>query len=147
MRAKPAKRTLIKKVDKSKLKKAAWKAFSRYIRLRDCLVTTGTKTHAKCVTCGRVYSFNELDAGHFIDGRGGSVLFDEDLVNAQCQGCNRFKHGNKDAYTPFMIKRYGLKKVEEFWALKNQIKSWSIEELEEIRKYYIEEFKNAYENN
>lgn len=70
-----------------KSKKKAWDAFSKYVRLRDALKTTGTHTHAKCYTCLKRYpAFGKgcLQAGHFIPGRNNSILIDEVGVNAQC---------------------------------------------------------------
>jgi hypothetical protein len=131
----------------SKLKKEAWEQFSKYIRLRDCLVTMGSKEQGRCFTCGKVYPFKSLQAGHFIDGRNASVLFDEDLVHAQCVGCNIYKSGNKDEYTPKMIELYGLEKVQEFWQKKNQVHQWRQEELEQIKNEYKELYKDTMENN
>lgn len=65
-------------------KKKAWDAFSRYIRTRDCLKSTGDRNRGACVTCGRVFDFKKLQAGHFIPGRVNSILFDEQCVHAQC---------------------------------------------------------------
>ena len=55
------------------LSKKAWDAFSLFIRLRDCLKTTGAKEYGVCFTCGRKYAFKALQAGHFVRGRGGAV--------------------------------------------------------------------------
>ncbi len=68
-----------------KLAKAkAWKAFSIYIRTRDCLRFSGDPELGKCVTCNKAFPFKSLQAGHFISGRTNSVLFDERLVYSQC---------------------------------------------------------------
>ena len=88
-------------------KKKAWKWFSLYIRLRDCLVTTGTPTACKCVTCGKVVPYDDIDAGHAIPGRKNSVLLDETLVYGQCQMCNRFNGGEKQAFKIFLVKKHG----------------------------------------
>jgi hypothetical protein len=79
------KKKLQKKRTSPKVMKAkAWKMFSTYIRLRDCLKTTGTLDKGVCITCGKLCDFKELQAGHYIGGRGNSVLFDEKIVNGQC---------------------------------------------------------------
>lgn len=130
MKKKPAKSI-------SKLKKEAWDLFSKFIRSRDCLATTGDIEYGKCVTCGRVYPFGQLQASHFIDGRTKPVLFNEDIVYAGCMSCNVFKKGNKDAYTPFMINKYGTEKVLEFLDLRhNKDKTWRRCELEEVIERY-----------
>ncbi len=88
MKSTPIKRTKglkrRSKSDHAKAKENAWNSFSRYIRTRDCLRFTGTTTDGKCVTCNREYPFKSLQAGHFIQGRSGSVLFDERIVYSQC---------------------------------------------------------------
>jgi len=128
-------------------KEEAWKEFSKYIRLRDCLLTTGTKDYGLCFTCGRKKHFKDLQAGHFLDGRWNSILFDEEGVHAQCRQCNLFKNGNKEEYEPKMIELYGKEKVEEMKARKQIVKRFTIEELIKLKEYYREEYKEAYENN
>ena len=125
---------------KSNLKKAkdaAWLAFARYIKLRDCLQTTGTKTHCKCVTCGKKIPYgSNLHATHAIGGRGNSILLHEEIVNAGCSGCNIT--GNYGAYSIYMIKTYGLEAWEGMVALSKQpetVKEW---EWREKAEYYKE---------
>lgn len=91
-----------------------------------------------CVTCNRNYPFKQLQAGHFIQGRGNAVLFDERLVYTQCVGCNGNppygKGGNYVEYFRFMLDEVGLKKIDEFRALKSdtiQYKEFHFKELEE----------------
>lgn len=102
-------------------KRKAWNMFSRYIRIRDCLATTGTKESGRCVTCNRIFSFKELQAGHGLGGRNNSILFDEELVNAQCGGCNGYGNGQYGRYSLWFIKKYGLKRWEEKVILSNQV--------------------------
>jgi hypothetical protein len=90
-------------------KAKAWREFARYIKLRDSIQTTGTKTDCICVTCGKRVSGSNLHAGHAIGGRGNSILLDPDIVHGQCSGCNIT--GNYGAYSIYMIKTYGL----EMW--------------------------------
>lgn len=93
--------------------KDLWNVFSQYIRLRDCLLTTGTIWKGKCVTCGKIYRFNYLQAGHFIPGRKNSVLFNERCVHAQCFRCNVVLGGNWPLYYRFMQRTYGQETIEE----------------------------------
>ena len=60
---------------KEKLKGQVWDLFSKYVRLRDCLETTGSIKRGKCFTCSKELPFNELQAGHFISGRHNANLF------------------------------------------------------------------------
>lgn len=140
----------------SSLKKEAWSWFSKYIRLRDCLKTTGTKEWGVCITCGKTVPFsggayNSLQAGHFVDGRRKEYLFDERIVNGQCGVCNIAKGGNKDSYTLVMIKKYGHKYVEEVLQMKKSslasTEVWTKDELRAIRDEYKELFESAYKNN
>ena len=88
------------------LKKRLWKIFSIYIRMRDCLETTGTVDHGLCCTCKRDYPIGKLQAGHFIPGREDSILFDPACVHAQCYRCNVQRSGEWVKYFRFMEKKY-----------------------------------------
>jgi len=121
-----------------KLKKKAWKYFSLYIRLKGA----DKDGNCQCVTCGVTKHFKELHAGHFIDGRGNAVLFDERLVQVQCFRCNSklpgCLAGNKVKYTLFMINDRGwsLDAIEHFEKLKHKVVKISDSELQEIIDYY-----------
>ncbi len=134
----------MKKPTVKSAKKRAWNAFSRYIRLRDCLETTGWPDVGKCCTCGIEFPFEELEAGHFVAGRSKHILFDERGVHAQCGKCNHKKpfglDGNPLEYYPFMVKKYGQEVVEELKANKHKTDDnrWTIPELQAIEKEYKE---------
>lgn len=116
------------KTGRQKAKNEAWRVFSIYIRTRDCIRFTGGTTEGKCVTCNRTYPFRLLQAGHFIQGRGNTVLFDERLVYSQCAGCNMNppigKGGNYVEYFRFMLEEVGLEKIDEFRALKQETRPY-----------------------
>lgn len=88
-------------------KRKAWKSFSIYIRLRDCLFTTHTKEFGKCFTCDSKLPFKELQAGHFIPGRHNANLFSEEGTHAQCRVCNIIKGGSQLEYRRRIIDLYG----------------------------------------
>ena len=100
------------KSENSLWKNKAWKLFSRYIRLRDCLKTTGTLETGICYTCGGLYYFEGLQAGHSIGGRGNYILLNENCVEAQCERCNIELKGNYDVFIPKKIREYGLEWFE-----------------------------------
>jgi len=100
-------------------RKAAWKEFSRFIRLRDCLETTGSTKYGVCFTCGQTVPCQELHAGHYIDGRTNGLLFNELGTHAQCAECNIAKGGNKKIYKRKMLARYGGKVVESLEQLRH----------------------------
>jgi hypothetical protein len=119
-------------------KERAWDSFSKYIRLRDCIATTGTKDEGICVTCGERFPFKELQAGHALAGRNNSILFDEELVNAQCGGCNGYGGGKYGKYSVWFIAKYGLKMWEGKVILQNQAGAkidWNEKTLEYRRRY------------
>jgi hypothetical protein len=119
-------------------KKRAWKEFSKYIRLRDCISTTGTKTEGICVTCGKRLPFGELQAGHALSGRNNSILLDEELVNIQCRFCNGYGGGEYGTYSVWFISKYGLDMWEEKVILQKQTApkiDWNEKTLEYRRRY------------
>ena len=125
-------------------KKKAWKEFSKFIRLRDAIETTGTKERAVCCTCGKQYNafgVGCLQAGHFIPGRSNSVLIDETGVHAQCWNCNQTLNGNWVEYEKFMINKYGKKFTEEKKLLRKQTKSISASEWQGIYELYKNKFE------
>jgi len=89
-------------------KATAWSWFSKYIRLRDSLATTGCSDLCRCVTCGIVYDSSQIDAGHMIPGRTGGILFDESIVFGQCRKCNREGNGERQAFKKIMVDRNGI---------------------------------------
>ena len=100
----------------SAAKRTAWKWFSLYIRLRDSLKTTGSADYCKCITCGRVVPFEQIDAGHAIAGRTAGILFDETITHGQCIDCNRNHGGEYQAYKRILIEQHG----PEWYELKLQ---------------------------
>lgn len=131
---------MAKRTDRAIAKDKAWAAFSIYIRTRDCLRFTGSVDGGMCVTCKRLYPFKQLQAGHFIQGRGNAVLFDERIVYSQCLGCNgnppMGKGGNYIEYFVFMEQEWGRKKIDEFRALKNETIPYKTYQFIEIAETY-----------
>lgn len=128
-------------------KSKAWDAFSKYIRLRDAILTTGTKTHALCVSCGAykpIGGIGCLQAGHLVPGRTNALLIDERFVNSQCDHCNRGLKGNWVPYRRAMVAKYGEDAVKEVEDIKlghvtKIMKNWQWKEIEELYKQKIKE--------
>lgn len=120
----------------SQAKKACWKEFSRFIRIRDCLKTTGGPEYGKCVTCGKVYEYGRLQAGHFVPGRRNAGLFDERGVHAQCFVCNVRLGGNWTEYLDYMMAEYGEDVVEELKLLRYETVKFDVQTLDEMRREY-----------
>ncbi len=123
------------------LKANAWRIFSRYIRLRDCLFTTGTKEYGLCVSCGFQFPFDNLQAGHFIAGRHNANLFSEEGVHAQCRLCNIIKKGNQLSYRRAIINLYGDGYDLVLEAEANQIKKYTPQDYLDLIEYYNKEIK------
>lgn len=70
------KSTLIRELDR---------VFSQYIRMRDSK-EFGYK-YFRCISCGKVKSYDQGDAGHYYSRRNMSVRFNELNVNMECAYC------------------------------------------------------------
>lgn len=125
-------------------KKKAWDTFSKYVRLRDALKTTGTLEWVKCYTCeARIPSTGPqcAQAGHFIQGRGMSLLFDERGVHAQCYADNVIRKGNVVEYFFKMRDEYGMEVIEELRELNRETKKYTVPELLRLVEKYTEKIK------
>ena len=112
-----------------------WDEVSIYVRMRSALETTGSLQEAKCCTCQAkvpIFGKNCIQAGHFIPGRGNSVLFDIRGIFAQCYNCNCNLKGNWPKFYAFMKKRYSEDVVESLIAEQSAIKIYKPVELEEM---------------
>lgn len=90
-----------------------WKVFSRYIRLRDSLITTdGLRDEdgelvAECITCYARAPIKYMDAGHWISRDKKLVKYDEHNVHAQCKRCNKYHNGEPQMYEDRIVELYG----------------------------------------
>jgi DNA-directed RNA polymerase subunit N (RpoN/RPB10) len=140
----PVKYYSIKKTSNVK-KDTAWKYFAKYIRIRDALKTTGTDTHARCITCGKIELIENIDAGHAMPGRANSILFSEELCNAQCHSCNRFNGGEYQMYKRVLIERYGQRWWDYWEYMKSQHVEYTQFDYEQIARVYREKTRGLYE--
>ena len=123
-------------------KKDAWKAFSLYIRTRDCLKTTGCASWGLCVTCSKRYHIKLLQAGHFIAGRHNANLFCEKGTHSQCYNCNINLKGNTLVYRRAIIVMYGEGIDIQLEQEAKEIKQYKTFQLEKLTEYYKEKLKN-----
>ena len=114
------------------LKNKAWKVFSEWVRRRDA--DEGGTT--RCVTCKTAIFWKEAHAGHFVPGRTNAVLFHPDVTNVQCPVCNIWRGGNYQAYTLYMLDKYGREKVEEFMSLRRKVVKLTRSDLEDLINLY-----------
>jgi hypothetical protein len=125
----------------TRAKNRAWHWFSKYIKLRD-IKKTGLDTHFMCISCGKYKEVGvNCHAGHLVQGRRNSVLFDEDGVNAQCSYCNDHLKGNYAEYRKRLVAKIGEKRVQACEDKKHQNKVYTESDLRDIatkyrKKYY-----------
>jgi sulfatase maturation enzyme AslB (radical SAM superfamily) len=123
------------------LTKKADTAFSRYVRLRDCLFTDNG-WEGECITCGKTLTVLTAEGkwkaganlGHFI-GRGTKELrYDEYNCNLQCAHCNAWadKEWMQEQYRKGIVDKYGAKTLKELKERAKITRTNSREELEEV---------------
>ncbi len=101
-----------------------------------------------CVTCGKVLPWKGsgvLEAGHFIPGRGMSILFEENGVHPQCNYCNQQLSGNQANYRLWMQLAYGQEEVDRLRRLKQTTRIFTREELVDMRIEFQERLNAAEE--
>ena len=106
-----------RKKSKDGSRKVCLQLLSRYVRLRDCFAYSPEADKAPCVTCGKIYDYSKLTAGHFVPkgNRSSYDVFQDTNVHAQCVHCNRFLHGNLIPYTLYMLDNYGRKEITRIY--------------------------------
>lgn len=139
------KKPLKKRPKVSILKKKVWGIFSKYIRLRDCLLTTGSPEYGECFTCDFSGHISELQAGHFVPKHSGNY-FSERGVHAQCRICNLYGRNGQAAGMPHeyrrqIVKLYGEDVAMELEAEARQIRKFTVSELEELTSYFADKIK------
>lgn len=128
----------MKKRKPSTAKTAAWGWLSKYVRKK----AADENGYAKCVTCGAVKHWKELDAGHFIPKkRGLAIYFVEEAIHPQCTYCNRFNGGMLIEYTRYMQGMYGTEFVDELLALAKTKKHMRLADYEAIETEYRQKFQ------
>lgn len=122
-------------------KKTVWKSCSAYVKVRDC----DEDGLVKCCTCRTILSIYDSNchAGHFVNSRCNSVLFDDAIIHPQCDKCNMFNHGQQARYGFFLKKKYGYDDLilEELLLQKNKIKKFTMTELKEIKANFDKAIK------
>lgn len=109
----------------SDLKRAIQKEVNAYVRLRD--------KDLSCISCQRFVE--DKEAGHYLSqGSTGILRYELDNLSGQCGSCNRWKHGNLIEYRINLVKKLGLARVEALEAIRHQTKTWTREELLEVRE-------------
>lgn len=84
--------------------KKLWTIFSQFIRLRD----SNENGFCKCLTCGAIRYYKNMDCGHGIQRGHMGTKYDEKNNHAQCKICNGpFGKGKPIEYKREVDKKYG----------------------------------------
>jgi len=91
--------------------KATWDAFSKFVRTRDAIRTTGTLSEVECFTCGLHLPTAASQAGHIISRAYRGALYNPNVVFAQCPRCNLWFEGNHVLGFLNLVKMIGWEKA------------------------------------
>jgi len=109
--------------------KATQAVVNNYVRLRDA--------HLGCVSCDKPASWDgQWHASHYKSrGSNSALRFNLWNIHKSCSVCNNWKSGNIGEYTPRLIERIGLERVQ--W-LDNHERSreYSIEYLKRLKAIF-----------
>ncbi len=133
--------TLIAKLDK---------VFSDYIRKRGTTLRPDGKRWGKCVTCGRMFTIDRLDCGHFQTRDHKATRWHVHNAHCQCRWCNgdvgtKSGHGKGEQYThgKYIDRTYGDGTASKLEYLSRRGKSkfmrYELEQMIEIFKRKLEE--------
>ena len=113
------------------------RVFSKYIRtkyLRDNFV--------ECVTCGRKYPINKIQAGHFMSRKHYSTRWDEENVFPQCYGCNVMQQGQQYLFSKFIDEKFGEGYSDVLLFKSRETVKFADYELEEMIQDYTKRLKD-----
>lgn len=127
-KTKPSVTALTRKLDK---------VFSEFIRLRDSK-PYGHKFF-RCISCGQIKAYEQMDAGHFVSRIHKATRWDEENVNGECRACNRMSADHIIWYQRNLEQKIGRDRVDMLIARGRQTKKWSAWELEMLIEYYKKE--------
>jgi hypothetical protein len=127
---------------RSQWMKEAQVAFNAYIRERD--------KNELCICCENVLASEAIgggfDCGHYRSvGSAPHLRFDERNAHGQRKQCNRYGAGRAVDYRIGLIRRIGIREVENL-EHDNEPRKYSIEELKQIKATYnakLKELKNG----
>ena len=138
VKAKKGKTTRPKAKPRSYYVKQLDSVFSKYIRYsaveEDGLVT--------CVTCGDRIPPKDIQNGHFISRGKYPTRWEEDNCHPQCVRDNIFLNGRYIDYTLFMVREYGLHRINELKEQSISGKKISTAEIKDMIELYKDKLAN-----
>lgn len=128
-----------KKTSKSKpnLVKKLDRVFALYIRLRDVM----PNGYVRCISCGQIKRFEDVDCGHFHSRTHMATRFDEDNCHAECKFDNRFSSDHLIAYQRNLIQKIGQQRFDLLNIKAHSTCHFLNSELEEMIAHYTAEVK------
>lgn len=123
-----SKPNLVKKLDRT---------FSIYIRLRDVM----SSGYVRCISCGQIKKFEDVDCGHFHSRRHMATRYDEDNCHAECKFCNRFSADHLIAYQRNLIQKIGQQRFDVLNIKAHSTCHYMDSELNQMIAHYTEEVR------
>jgi len=99
--------------------------FSLYVRLS----AADSNGYVKCITCGKMKRWNEVDNGHYIGRKHLATRFNEANCKPQCKWCNGHMEGQHFIFRSRLIELYGEEEIKKMEALAQVTKSENCESL------------------
>lgn len=123
----------IKVKKKTDYKKKLDEVFSQYIRLK----YSNDKGYCRCISCGRIHFWKDIQNGHYMSRRYLSTRFDENNCRPQCVACNIFNQGNAQMYRRGLIAEIGEAAVDMVEIRAKTVNGHYTDfEYQELCKYY-----------
>ena len=123
----------VKVKKKTDYKKKLDEVFSQYIRLK----YSDKRGYCRCISCGRIHFWKDIQNGHYMSRRYLSTRFLENNCRPQCVACNIFNQGNIQMYRRGLVEQIGEDAVNmvEVTA-RTHVAKYTDFEYQELIKYY-----------
>tara|TARA_R100001015_G_C4607066_1_gene162159 strand:- start:286 stop:675 length:390 start_codon:yes stop_codon:yes gene_type:complete len=123
-----------KKIKRSTIVKKLDIIFSKFIRLSNA----DANGMCECVTCGNLYHWKKIQAGHFMSRRFYATRWDIENVAPQCYGCNVMSQGQQYKYSLYL----GKSLSEKLYLKSKKTQKFSDNDLKDLINYYTDQVKN-----
>ena len=109
------------------------KWFSRYVRLRFCVVDTDGEPYCKDIITGKLYHAKNIDNGHYHSRYFMGTRYWLDNCRPQNRSSNRFQgEKDKDRFKENLIKEIGKERFEDLEERKNSITHMGIDDYQKV---------------
>lgn len=132
----------VKVKKKTDYQKKLDEVFSQYIRLK----FSDARGYCKCISCGKVHFWKDIQNGHYMSRRHLATRWSEDNCRPQCVACNIFNQGAAQMYRRALVKEIGEQRVDLVEALSHTSTHKFTEfEFRELIKHYEAEVRHLKE--